>query len=37
VAGVERRAKVVVLRHGKPDFGLPLSRNQARLPFKIQS
>jgi bifunctional non-homologous end joining protein LigD len=27
----------VVLRQGKPDFGLLLSRNQARTPLKIQS
>src|SRR6266852_3706263 len=29
--------EVVVLRQGKPDFGLLLSRNQARAPLKIQS
>jgi ATP-dependent DNA ligase len=29
--------EVVVLRQGKPDFGLLLSRNQARASFKIQS
>src|SRR6266851_9948331 len=29
--------EVVVLRHGKPDFGLLLSRNQARAALKIQS
>jgi ATP-dependent DNA ligase len=27
----------VVLRQGKPDFRLLLSRNQARAPFKIQT
>jgi ATP-dependent DNA ligase len=29
--------EVVVLRQGKPDFGLLLSRNQARATLKIQS
>ena len=29
--------EVVVLRQGKPDFGLLLSRNQARASLKIQS
>src|SRR5216683_3760882 len=29
--------EVVVLQNGKPSFGLLLSRNQARAPFKIQS
>jgi ATP-dependent DNA ligase len=28
--------EVVVLQNGKPSFGLLLSRNQARAPFKIQ-
>jgi ATP-dependent DNA ligase len=29
--------EVVVLQNGKPSFGLLLSRNQARAPFKIRS
>jgi ATP-dependent DNA ligase len=29
--------EVVVLQNGKPSFGLLLSRNQTRAPFKIQS
>jgi ATP-dependent DNA ligase len=36
-AGIVLDGEVVVLRQGKPDFGLLLSRNQARAPFKIQS
>ena len=28
--------EIVVLRQGKPDFGLLLSRNQARASFRIQ-
>jgi hypothetical protein len=36
-AGVVLDGEVVVLRQGKPDFGLLLSRNQARAPLKIQS
>ena len=35
-AGVVLDGEVVVLRQGKPDFGLLLSRNQARAPLKIQ-
>ena len=35
-AGVVLDGEVVVLRQGKPDFGLLLSRNQARASFKIQ-
>jgi len=43
LGAVERSPKakilgeVVVLRQGKPDFGLLLSRNQARASLKIQS
>jgi bifunctional non-homologous end joining protein LigD len=36
-AGVVLDGEVVVLRQGKPDFGLLLSRNQARASLKIQS
>ena len=36
-AGTVLDGEVVVLRQGKPDFGLLLSRNQARASFKIQS
>jgi ATP-dependent DNA ligase len=36
-AGIVLDGEVVVLRQGKPHFGLLLSRNQARAPFKIQS
>ncbi len=36
-AGVVFDGEVVVLRQGKPDFGLLLSRNQTRAPLKIQS
>ena len=36
-AGTVLDGEVVVLRHGKPDFGLLLSRNQARAALKIQS
>jgi ATP-dependent DNA ligase len=36
-AGTVLDGEVVVLRQGMPDFGLLLSRNQARAPFKIQS
>ena len=36
-AGIVLDGEVVILRQGKPDFGLLLSRNQARAPFKIQS
>jgi ATP-dependent DNA ligase len=35
-AGVVLDGEVVVLRQGKPDFGLLLSRNQARASFRIQ-
>jgi ATP-dependent DNA ligase len=35
-AGVVLDGEVVVLRQGKPDFGLLLSRNQARAPLKIK-
>jgi bifunctional non-homologous end joining protein LigD len=35
-AGTVLDGEVVVLRHGKPDFGLLLSRNQARASFRIQ-
>src|SRR5216683_7608953 len=34
--GIVLDGEVVVLRQGKPDFGLLLSRNQARSPLKIQ-
>jgi ATP-dependent DNA ligase len=36
-AGTVLDGEVVVLRQGKPDFGLLLSRNQARAPLKIRS
>jgi ATP-dependent DNA ligase len=36
-AGTALDGEVVVLRQGKPDFGLLLSRNQARASLKIQS
>jgi ATP-dependent DNA ligase len=36
-AGTVLDGEVVVLRRGKPDFGLLLSRNQARASLKIQS
>src|SRR6266436_6606022 len=36
-AGAVLDGEVVVLRQGKPDFGLLLSRNQARVPLKIQT
>jgi ATP-dependent DNA ligase len=36
-AGTVLDGEVVVLRQGKPDFGLLLSRNQTRAPLKIQS
>jgi ATP-dependent DNA ligase len=36
-AGIVLDGEVVVLRQGKPDFGLLLSRNQARASLKIQS
>jgi bifunctional non-homologous end joining protein LigD len=36
-AGTVLDGEVVVLRQGKPDFGLLLSRNQARASLKIQS
>ena len=36
-AGTVLDGEVVVLRQGKPDFGLLLSRNQARAALKIQS
>jgi ATP-dependent DNA ligase len=35
--GIILDGEVVVLRQGKPDFGLLLSRNQARAPLKIRS
>jgi ATP-dependent DNA ligase len=35
--GVILDGEVVVLRQGKPDFGLLLSRNQARASLKIQT
>jgi ATP-dependent DNA ligase len=35
-AGIVLDGEVVVLRQGKPDFGLLLSRNQARASFRIQ-
>src|SRR5260370_3657191 len=34
-AGTVLYGEVVVLRQGKPDFGLLLSRNQARASFRI--
>src|SRR5229473_7233260 len=36
-AGIVLDGEIVVLRQGKPDFGLLLSRNQARASLKIQS
>jgi ATP-dependent DNA ligase len=36
-AGTILDGEVVVLQEGKPNFGLLLSRNQARAPLKIQS
>jgi ATP-dependent DNA ligase len=36
-AGTILDGEIVVLRQGKPDFRLLLSRNQARTPLKIQS
>jgi len=36
-AGIVLDGEVVVLRQGKPDFSLLLSRNQARASLKIQS
>jgi hypothetical protein len=36
-AGTVLDGEVVVLRQGKPDFGLLLSRNHARAPLKIRS
>ncbi len=36
-AGIVLDGEVVVLRQGMPDFGLLLSRNQARASLKIQS
>ena len=36
-AGIALDGEVVVLRQGKPDFGLLLSRNQTRAPFKIRT
>src|SRR6266852_8415456 len=36
-AGTILDGEVAVLRQGKPDFGLLLSRNQARAALKIQS
>jgi len=36
-AGIVLDGEVVVLRQGKPDFGLLLSRNQTRASLKIQS
>src|SRR5229473_5454129 len=35
-AGTVLDGEVVVLRQGKPDFGLLLSRNRARASFRIQ-
>jgi len=35
-AGIVLDGEVVVLRQGKPDFGLLLSRNQTRASFRIQ-
>src|SRR6267142_7280833 len=35
-AGTVLDGEIVVLRQGKPDFGLLLSRNQARASFRIQ-
>ena len=36
-AGIILDGEIVVLRYGKPDFGLLLSRNQTRAPLKIRS
>src|ERR1700687_6183512 len=36
-SGIVLDGEVVVLRQGKPDFRLLLSRNQARAPLKIRS
>src|SRR6266478_5383461 len=36
-AGIVLDGEIVVLRQGKPDFGLLLSRNQTRAPLKIRS
>ena len=36
-AGIVLDGEVVVLRQGKPDFGLLLSRNQTRVALKIRS
>jgi bifunctional non-homologous end joining protein LigD len=36
-AGIVFDGEVVVLRQGKPDFGLLLSRNQTRAPLKIKT
>jgi ATP-dependent DNA ligase len=36
-AGTVLDGEIVILRQGKPDFGLLLSRNQARAPLKIRS
>jgi len=36
-AGIILDGEIVVLRQGKPDFGLLLSRNQTRAPLKIRS
>jgi len=32
-----RNGEVVVLRQGKPDFRIALSRNQTRAPLKIKT
>jgi ATP-dependent DNA ligase len=36
-AGIILDGEIVVLRQGKPDFGLLLSRNQTRAPLRIRS
>ena len=36
-AGIILDGEIVVLRQGKPDFGLLLSRNHTRAPLKIRS
>jgi ATP-dependent DNA ligase len=36
-AGIVLDGEIVVLRQGKPDFRLLLSRNQTRAPLKIRS
>jgi len=36
-AGIVFDGEMVVMRQGKPDFGLLLSRNQTRAPLKIRS